>query len=43
MKKLLILTIFLSSMIISSVAYSKWTEVVKNVNGTTYYVDLDIM
>ena len=41
MKKLLILTIFLSSLIMSSVAYAKWTEVSKNVSGDTYYVDFE--
>jgi hypothetical protein len=41
MKKLLILMIFLSSMVISSVAYSKWTEVSKSFDGDTFYVDLE--
>ena len=41
MKKLLILTTFLSSLIMSSVAYAKWTEVGKSVNGTTYYIDFE--
>ena len=41
MKQLLIITIFLSSMMMSSVAYSKWTEVAKNVDGDTYYVDFE--
>ena len=41
MKKLLIITTFLSSMIMSSVAYAEWTKVVENVSGVTFYVDLE--
>ena len=41
MKKLHIIpTIFLSLMM-TSVAYAKWTEVGKNVVGDTYYVDFE--
>ena len=39
MKQLLVLTIFISSLIMSSVAHAKWTWVIRNVNGTTFYVD----
>ena len=42
MKPLLIITtIFLSSLMMASVANAKWTEVVKSVNENTYYVDLE--
>ena len=42
MKPLLIITtIFLSSLLMASVANAKWTEVVKNVDGDTYYVDFE--
>lgn len=41
MKKLLILTTFLSSLIMSSVAYAKWTEIGKNVYEAVFYVDLE--
>jgi hypothetical protein len=40
MKKLLILTTFLS-LIMTSMAHAKWTKVAENVNGYTYYVDLE--
>lgn len=39
MKKLLILTTFLSSLLITSLAHAEWTQVAKSVNGSTYYVD----
>jgi hypothetical protein len=42
MRKLLILTIFLSSLMMTSVAYAKWTKVAKGVvSGSTFYVDLE--
>ena len=41
MRQLLIITTFLSSMIMSSVAYAKWTEIGKNVGETIYFVDLE--
>jgi hypothetical protein len=42
MKPLLIITtIFLSSLMMASVANAKWTEVGKNVSGNTYYVDFE--
>jgi hypothetical protein len=34
MRKLLILTIFLSSLIMTSVANAEWTKVAENVNGS---------
>ena len=41
MKQLLIITIFLSSMMMASVVHAKWTEVIKSVDGDTFYVDLE--
>jgi len=41
MKKLLVLTTLLSSLIVSSVAYAGWTWVVKAPNGNTTYVDFE--
>jgi len=41
MKKLLILTTFLSSLIMSSVAHAKWTKVTEGESGSTFYVDLE--
>ena len=41
MKKLLILTTFLSSLIMTSVANAEWTKLSKDTNGNTFYVDLE--
>ena len=41
MKKLLILTTFLSSLMMSSVANAEWTKVIEGVDGSTFYVDLE--
>ena len=41
MKQLLILTTFLSSMIIPSVAHAEWTKVDENIEGDSYYVDFE--
>ena len=41
MKKLLILTTFLSSLIITSLANAEWTKVTKRSDGGTYYVDFE--
>ena len=40
MKKL-ILTFLFTTLIFSSPSYAGWTEVDKNINGTTFYVDFD--
>ena len=40
MKKLLILTTFLSSFMMSSVAHAEWTKVSESVKGDIGYVDL---
>ena len=41
MKKLLILTTFLSSLLMSSVAYAEWAKVSKSDTGDSYYVDFE--
>ena len=38
---LLIFTLLFTSVFFSSPSYSGWTEVTKNVNGTTFYVDFE--
>jgi len=38
---LLILTLLFTSVFFSSPSYAGWTEVTKNVNGTTFYVDFE--
>ena len=39
MRKLFILTIFISSLMISSMAHAEWTRVSANPNGDVLYVD----
>jgi hypothetical protein len=41
MQKLLILPIIFLSLMMSSVVHAKWTQVDKNVDGDTFYVDLE--
>lgn len=41
MKKLLIITTFLSSLIMSSVAHAEWTKVAENKSGDIFYVDFE--
>ena len=41
MKQLLVLITLISSILMSSVANAKWTEVAKSVAGDTYYADLE--
>ena len=41
MKKLLILTTFLSLVIMTSVAHAEWTKVDENYDGDVFYVDFE--
>jgi hypothetical protein len=41
MRKLFILTTFISSLMMTSVAYAKWTYVGGSLRGDTYYVDFE--
>ena len=41
MKKLLTLTTLVFTVLFSSTSFAEWTEVVKDVDGNTYYVDYE--
>ena len=41
MKKLFILTTFLSSLMMSSMAHAEWTRVTEDSKGDIYYVDFE--
>tara|TARA_Y100001934_G_C12318511_1_gene758852 strand:- start:58 stop:456 length:399 start_codon:yes stop_codon:yes gene_type:complete len=41
MKKLLMLTEIVCSVVLSPVAHAEWTKVTEDKNGTTFYVDLE--
>ena len=40
MRKLLILTIILSSLILTTTGYARWTNIIRTHQGTTFYLDV---